>query len=306
MPKILGSMPNCSIDEYLLTFVIECCGLSIDKVARIQSPTLVMHGTEDDVIGIHHGQELHARLPYPLEPLWVEGAGHNDIELFPEYTRRLDKFFKEDLIYTQNSPTLLDQRAGDQQYHEENVRRSSPCAPFSSRATTEKLHTINSADSASFISSSSTSSSPSLAQSNDLVNQRSFEAEDDLLTVPVTSNLSTHSVVSDTSAVATSAPPRRPRRGLISSAIHLSLNKKRQPPQQQQRQQQQTVGDRSKRSGGRLTSESMTSGDTGGALGSSVSLPISPTVAEDSWRRGLKPSRTPNLSCVTSPNGSPK
>ncbi|VDN35732.1 unnamed protein product [Dibothriocephalus latus] len=145
---------------------------------------MVMHGTDDDVIGIHHGQELHARLPYPLEPLWVEGAGHNDIELFPEYTRRLDKFFKDDLIYAQNSPTLLDQRAGDQQYHEERVRGSSPCMQLSPRGAPEKLQTINSADSASFATSSSspTSSNPSLVSPDGQVNQIDFAAEDDLTT----------------------------------------------------------------------------------------------------------------------------
>ena len=67
---------------------------SIDKVENIQSPTLVIHGTEDHVIGLHHGKELYARLPNPLEPLWVDGADHNNIELFHEYTVRLEKFFQ--------------------------------------------------------------------------------------------------------------------------------------------------------------------------------------------------------------------
>lgn len=75
---------------------------NIDKVASIQSPTLVMHGTDDEVIGIHHGKELHARLAYPLEPAWVEGAGHNDIEIFAEYAIRLDRLFNEDL----HSPSM--------------------------------------------------------------------------------------------------------------------------------------------------------------------------------------------------------
>ncbi|VDD79278.1 unnamed protein product [Mesocestoides corti] len=66
----------------------------IDKVEHIQSPTLVIHGTDDHVIGLHHGKELFARLPNPLEPLWVDGADHNDIELFYEYTARLEKFFQ--------------------------------------------------------------------------------------------------------------------------------------------------------------------------------------------------------------------
>ncbi|KER19293.1 hypothetical protein T265_11884 [Opisthorchis viverrini] len=71
---------------------------NIDKVSRILSPTLIIHGTDDEIIGIHHGRELFSRLPYPLEPAWVEGAGHNDIELFAEYAVRLDRFFNEDLV----------------------------------------------------------------------------------------------------------------------------------------------------------------------------------------------------------------
>uniref|UniRef100_A0A1I8F756 DUF3395 domain-containing protein n=1 Tax=Macrostomum lignano TaxID=282301 RepID=A0A1I8F756_9PLAT len=31
------------------------------------------------------------RWPFPIDPLWVEGAGHNDIELFPQYLLRVEK-----------------------------------------------------------------------------------------------------------------------------------------------------------------------------------------------------------------------
>ncbi|VDO14323.1 unnamed protein product [Rodentolepis nana] len=74
-----------------------CTHCSIDKVENIQSPTLVIHGTDDHVIGIHHGKELFSRLPNPLDPLWVEGGDHNNIELFHEYTIRLEKFFQVDM-----------------------------------------------------------------------------------------------------------------------------------------------------------------------------------------------------------------
>lgn len=80
---------------------------SIDKVARIVSPTLIIHGTDDEIIGIHHGHELYSRLKYPLEPAWIEGAGHNDIELFAEYAIRLDRFFNEDLGSGSECPTAL-------------------------------------------------------------------------------------------------------------------------------------------------------------------------------------------------------
>ncbi|CAH8444143.1 unnamed protein product [Dicrocoelium dendriticum] len=70
---------------------------NIDKVSQILSPTLIIHGTDDEIIGIHHGRELFSRLTHPLEPAWIDGAGHNDIELFSEYAARLDRFFNEDL-----------------------------------------------------------------------------------------------------------------------------------------------------------------------------------------------------------------
>lgn len=70
---------------------------NIDKVSQILSPTLIIHGTDDEIIGIHHGRELFSRLAHPLEPAWIDGAGHNDIELFSEYAARLDRFFNEDL-----------------------------------------------------------------------------------------------------------------------------------------------------------------------------------------------------------------
>lgn len=76
---------------------------SIDKVSRILSPTLIIHGTDDEIIGIDHGRELYSRLTNPLEPAWIEGAGHNDIELFSEYASRLDRFFNEDIIDTEYS-----------------------------------------------------------------------------------------------------------------------------------------------------------------------------------------------------------
>ncbi|TPP63427.1 hypothetical protein FGIG_03268 [Fasciola gigantica] len=80
---------------------------NIDKVARILSPTLIIHGTDDEIIGIHHGHELYSQLKFPLEPAWIEGAGHNDIELFAEYAIRLDRFFNEDLGDGSGCPTAL-------------------------------------------------------------------------------------------------------------------------------------------------------------------------------------------------------
>jgi pimeloyl-ACP methyl ester carboxylesterase len=62
-----------------------CCDAfpSIDKIHRIRSIVLIIHGTEDDVIDVSHGFALYNRIhiPHQIEPLWLDGAGHNDIEV---------------------------------------------------------------------------------------------------------------------------------------------------------------------------------------------------------------------------------
>ena len=70
---------------------------SIDKISKVTSPVLVIHGTEDEVIDFSHGLALYERCPSAVEPLWVEGAGHNDIELYSQYLERLRRFIGQEL-----------------------------------------------------------------------------------------------------------------------------------------------------------------------------------------------------------------
>jgi abhydrolase domain-containing protein 17 len=76
-----------------------CCDAfpSIDKIHRIKSIILIIHGTEDDVIDVSHGFALYNRiqLQNQIEPLWLDGAGHNDIEVreFRSYGRCLLTWF---------------------------------------------------------------------------------------------------------------------------------------------------------------------------------------------------------------------
>lgn len=63
----------------------------------MQAPTLIIHGTEDEVIDFSAGLQLYERCPRPVDPLWVEGAGHNDIELYAVYLDRLKTFLERDL-----------------------------------------------------------------------------------------------------------------------------------------------------------------------------------------------------------------
>ncbi|KAG8454558.1 hypothetical protein GDO86_000975 [Hymenochirus boettgeri] len=71
---------------------------NIEKVSKITSPVLIMHGTEDEVIDFSHGLALFERCPKTVEPLWVEGAGHNDIEQYSQYLERLRRFITQELV----------------------------------------------------------------------------------------------------------------------------------------------------------------------------------------------------------------
>ncbi|CAJ0932628.1 unnamed protein product [Ranitomeya imitator] len=70
---------------------------SIDKISKVTSPVLIIHGTEDEVIDFSHGLAMYERCPRAVEPLWVEGAGHNDIELYAQYLERLKQFISHEL-----------------------------------------------------------------------------------------------------------------------------------------------------------------------------------------------------------------
>ncbi|KAM9318214.1 alpha/beta hydrolase domain-containing protein 17C [Pholidichthys leucotaenia] len=70
---------------------------SIDKMSKVASPVLVIHGTEDEVIDFSHGLAMYERCPRAVEPLWVEGAGHNDVELYAQYLERLKQFISFEL-----------------------------------------------------------------------------------------------------------------------------------------------------------------------------------------------------------------
>jgi Hydrolases of the alpha/beta superfamily len=71
---------------------------NIDKLPKIKSPVLVIHGTRDEIVDFSHGMTIYESCPNVVEPLWVPGAGHNNIEMFEQYLTRLDKFINEELM----------------------------------------------------------------------------------------------------------------------------------------------------------------------------------------------------------------
>ena len=56
---------------------------SIDRIAAIDMPLLVIHGTNDAIIPIESGKLLFEAAVEPKQFAAIEGAGHNDLPLFP-------------------------------------------------------------------------------------------------------------------------------------------------------------------------------------------------------------------------------
>ena len=63
----------------------------------------MIHGTDDEVIDFSHGLAIHERAPNTVDPLWVEGAGHNDVELYGQYLDRLRRFISHELPSSSSS-----------------------------------------------------------------------------------------------------------------------------------------------------------------------------------------------------------
>ncbi len=67
---------------------------SLDKIARVRAPILIVHGTQDQTIPFSMGRRLYEAAPEPKSFLPIEGAGHNDIPLVggERYLERLRTF----------------------------------------------------------------------------------------------------------------------------------------------------------------------------------------------------------------------
>ena len=81
--------------ELDIFFILSC---SIEKVSKIVSPVLVIHGTKDEVIDFSHGLAMYEQCPRTVDPLWVKGAGHNNVELYSQYLERLKQFIQHELV----------------------------------------------------------------------------------------------------------------------------------------------------------------------------------------------------------------
>lgn len=54
--------------------------------------TFHIQGTADEVVDCTHGKQLAELCKVKYEPLWVDGGGHCNLELYPEFIKHLKKF----------------------------------------------------------------------------------------------------------------------------------------------------------------------------------------------------------------------
>ena len=54
---------------------------TIDRIGRVRTPVLVIHGDRDEIVPLDHGRELFAAAADPKRLDVVRGAGHNDLLL---------------------------------------------------------------------------------------------------------------------------------------------------------------------------------------------------------------------------------
>ncbi|XP_023769558.1 uncharacterized protein LOC111918122 [Lactuca sativa] len=101
LPRLRGVVLHSAILSGLRVVCHMKCTLCFDiyknvnKIKKVKCPTLVIHGTEDDVVNWLHGNGLWKMAKDPYEPLWIKGGGHCNLELYPDYIRHLCRFIHE-------------------------------------------------------------------------------------------------------------------------------------------------------------------------------------------------------------------
>ncbi|MEG4456584.1 alpha/beta hydrolase [Microcoleus sp. N9_A1] len=67
--RVLTRIPILPFDKFV----------NIDKIGKVRSPVLVIHGKADEVVHFWHGEQLFAAAKQPKFNFWVDRAGHNDL-----------------------------------------------------------------------------------------------------------------------------------------------------------------------------------------------------------------------------------
>jgi abhydrolase domain-containing protein 17 len=67
--RVLTKIPILPFDKFV----------NIDKIGKVKSPVLVIHGKLDRIVSFWHGERLFWAAKEPKLNFWVDAAGHNDL-----------------------------------------------------------------------------------------------------------------------------------------------------------------------------------------------------------------------------------
>jgi fermentation-respiration switch protein FrsA (DUF1100 family) len=72
---------------------------TLEMLTRVEAPTMVIHGTEDEIVPFEMGEELREALGSECHWYPVEGAGHNDVFWVGgrEYFTRIGDFIRQNV-----------------------------------------------------------------------------------------------------------------------------------------------------------------------------------------------------------------
>jgi len=65
-------------------------------INKIESPLLISHGIDDDMVPIEHGQALYQHSKTKISPLWVPSVGHNNLENSELLWTRVREFIRNE------------------------------------------------------------------------------------------------------------------------------------------------------------------------------------------------------------------
>ncbi|OEH78703.1 hypothetical protein cyc_03069 [Cyclospora cayetanensis] len=88
---------------------------NIEKIHKVECPVFSIHGTNDEIVPVAHGIELYKKARLRVSPFWVEGGGHNNLELLSrrEFFFAMSRFLR--LIHQRNQLQGHQQEQGHQQ-----------------------------------------------------------------------------------------------------------------------------------------------------------------------------------------------
>ena len=70
---------------------------TLERIGGVRCPTLLIHGTADEIVPFAQAEALLAAAPEPKRLARIEGAGHNDIVGFEAHARALAEWIGERL-----------------------------------------------------------------------------------------------------------------------------------------------------------------------------------------------------------------